>query len=195
MLTTSPPGGPACCLLAAFAATVLAPTRSEAFHVTSARAHTPIQTADGSNASPALADVIAFVNRSGWPVDLGRMCKAFNVSQSDCRFRQVAVDTSQDGLDNHGFNVPVEATDVSGYVVIFHLRPLIGEFYLASPEGELRAALYRAKGLDFTPIANDEARHAFESEVSFWRVNLIGLERRLPEGGRQRVLPQRGMEP
>lgn len=123
------------------------------------------------------------------------MCKAFNVRQSDRRFRQIAVDTSQDGLDNHGFNVPVEATDVSDYVALFHLRPLIGEFFLASPEGEPRAAFYRAKGLDFTPIANDEARHTFESEVSFWRVDLIGLERRLLEGEQQRVVPQRGLEP
>lgn len=189
-------GGTASWFTAALAATLLLPVNADAFHVANRRVPAPAQVADAPDRLAAFAAVIALVERHGWPADLGRMCERFKQpqSRSECRFKQIAVDTTQDGLDNHGFNVPFKSGDAVGYVVIFHLRPLVGEFFAVSSEGDLMAALYRAKGTDFIPIPNDEVRQAFHSEVSFWRTNLTDLEQYF-EGAQQPVAPRKGIRP
>lgn len=189
-------GGTVLWFTAALAASVLVPVNADAFHVANRRVPARAQPVDAPDRLVAFAAVIAFVKRHGWPVELGRMCERFDLpqSRSECRFKQIAVDTTQDGLDNHGFNVPFKSGDAVGYVVIFHLRPLVGEFFAVSSDGDLIAALYRAKGTDYTPISNDEVRQASASEVSFWRTNLTDLERYF-EGAQQPVAPRKGIRP
>lgn len=189
-------GRPALGLAAALAATLLVPLNADAFHVANRRVPAPGQPADAPDRLVAFATVVAFVERHGWPADLGRMCERFKQpqSRSECLFKQIAIDTTQDGLDNHGFNVPFKSGDAIGYVVIFHLRPLVGEFFAVSSDGDLIAALYRAKGIDYTPISNDEVRQAFASEVSFWRTSFTDLEQYF-EGAQQPVAPRKGIQP
>ena len=189
-------GGTALWFTAALAGTVLVPVNADAFHVANRRVPARAQPVDAPDMLVAFAAVIAFVERHGWPADLGRMCERFDLlqSRSECRFKQIAIDTTQDGLDNHGFNVPFKSGGAVGYVVMFHLRPLVGEFFAVSSDGDLIAALYRAKGTDYTSISNEEVRQAFASEVSFWRTNLTDLKRYF-EGAQQSVAPRKGIRP
>jgi hypothetical protein len=85
------------------------------------------------------------------------MCAAFKLgSEGDCNFKQMAVSESPPGtVDSHGFNLPENSTRPDSYVVIFHLSPLVGNFFVVSPEGILKASYYRAKGEDYTEIPNE----------------------------------------
>ena len=118
------------------------------------------------------------VAQRGWVVDMGRMCVAMQLrSQADCRFKQLSISAGEPGtIDNHGFNVPLDKVGPSPYVVIFHLGPLVGNFFVVSPDGELKAAFYRAKGVDFTEIPMQNARRAFDASFIFWSENLTKLK-------------------
>lgn len=99
---------------------------------------------------------------------------------SSCRFKQISVDVD-DQLEVHAINLPSNKPDFAPYVVLFHLRPLVAEFFVVSPTGELLQTVYRAKGVGYTRIPNPEANAAFESERLYWQSNLAQFERHFQE--------------
>jgi hypothetical protein len=124
------------------------------------------------------------VLRHGWPTDLGRMCVAMKLGpESECKFKQISVSPSEPGaIDYYGFNVPFSTASKVSYVVIYHLGPLVGDFFLVSSEGELKASFYRAKGMDYTEIPSADARRAFDTSMAFWEHNLQALNALISAG-------------
>ena len=194
MRTASPHHGrTASCLAGMLAVMALCPSSAAAFHAARSGIVVQQESAGGDpEARPPFDAVVALVRRHGLPADLRRLCQALGLPQS-CWFKQVAIDASVDGREHHGFNVPLQGTDTP-YVLIFHLRPLVSEFFVASAQGELVAARFRAKGIDHTPLAPDEARRAFESEIAFWRSHFDGLQNNW-KAWRVRPRHGRGTEP
>ena len=99
------------------------------------------------------SDVVQYVQQHGWRVDLGDMCTKFELPRSgdDCIFRQLSLqDQREAGSDPRGFNVPAVWNTGPQYVLIFHLRPLVGEFFIVSPDGILMRAYLRFKGTDYS---------------------------------------------
>lgn len=143
----------------------------EAFHT---KQHTEI----GTPAPASLADIIAFVQLRGWPIDLGYLCKGFSltVGNNKCAFRQIALHTKTAELDDHGFNVPTNEFPPL-HIVIYHVTPLTGAFFLASKDGRLIEAISRARGTDFEPMSELAASAAFAAELSFWQSNFDQIER------------------
>jgi hypothetical protein len=125
-----------------------------------------------------MSELTSIVTREGWPTDMGRMCVAMKLSpEADCNFTQVSVNPSEPGtVDSYGFNVPLRSGGPPTYVVIFHLGPLVGDFFLVSPQGQLKASFYRAKGIDYTEVPLADARRAFDASVEFWRTHLQSLK-------------------
>src|SRR5581483_7368867 len=143
--------------------TVLMPDRGSADHL-----------GRSLRAQASFSDVVAFVDRRGWTAHLGRMCAALELEApgSDCDFRQIALEEEgSDILNSHGFNVAAASSD-SPRVLVFHLRQLVGEFFVVSSTGDLIATFLRTRGTDYTRISNDAARASFESELAYWRANL-----------------------
>jgi hypothetical protein len=142
-------------------------------------------TASAERAASALttAELTAFVGVLGWPADLGRLCKAFKLERhgDDCQFSQVAFQTPETELDLHGFNLLLEPSTPS-YVVVFHLRPLLGKFFLASADGHFIAALIRTTELDYSAIADEHAALEFEEELALWRASLNQIAQELNSG-------------
>jgi hypothetical protein len=125
-----------------------------------------------------VSELTTTVVRHGWPTDLGRMCVAMKLGpEADCKFTQISVSANEPGtVDNHGFNVPIGSAGPPTYVVIFHLGPRVGNFFVVSPQGELKASFYRAKGVDYTEVPIADARRAFDASVVFWSNNLQPLK-------------------
>jgi hypothetical protein len=136
-----------------------------------------------SASHPGISDIVRLVRSHGWSAQLKQVCRAFSLNDATCRFHQIAVDATDD-LSKHGFNVSDGVPDAS-YIVLFRLRPLIGEFFLLSAEGHLIAATYRAKDASYGPIPTDEARAALKSEVSYWLDNFPRIAADLTMGARQ----------
>jgi len=109
---------------------------------------------------------------------MGRMCVAFRLGEeTECMFKQIALSGSEPGTtDNHPFNEPTTNGGVDSCVVIFHLGPLVANFFVLTRDGSLRSSHYRAKGIDFTEIPNESARSAFESSMAFWMKSLPDLK-------------------
>lgn len=125
----------------------------------------------------SLSDVIVFVQRRGWSVDLGFLCKglALKGTGDKCLFRQIAIHAKTAELDDHGFNVPIDEFAPS-YAVIYHVSPLAGEFFLVSKEGKLLKAIFRARGQDFEPMSDERGSTAFAAELAFWQNNFAQIE-------------------
>jgi hypothetical protein len=125
-----------------------------------------------------LSEIIDFVRQHGWSANLGDVCAKFEVAKfsPDCRFLQISVQDDSVGGEPKGFNLPIITRGELPYVLIFHLGPLVGEFLIVSPKGDLIASYVRAKGRDYERISNDEARSAFNREVSYWKTNLWRLK-------------------
>jgi hypothetical protein len=101
-----------------------------------------------------VSELTTTVLQHGWPTDLGRMCVAMKLGLgSECKFKQISVSPSGPGaVDYYGFNVPFSNARSVPYVIIFHLGPLVGDFFVVSPQGKLKASFYRAKGIDYVEI-------------------------------------------
>ena len=97
---------------------------------------------------PSFTDVIALVKERGWKANLGPICKIFELVPrgDDCIFAQISGEETKGRGDMRGFNVRVLAGDVAPYVLLHHLAPLVGEFFVASPKAELIRAYYRTRG-------------------------------------------------
>jgi hypothetical protein len=130
-----------------------------------------------------IPDLMLIIVEHGWVADMGRLCAIFELgSEGDCRFKQIAVSESPPGVvDNYGFNVPLN-TPTPSYAVLFHLGPLVGNFFVVSADGTLKSSFFRAKGKDFTKIPNSDARSAFERSMTFWAENLPRLKAKIWAG-------------
>ena len=168
---------------------------SAAFHGTRSGALVVRESADNPSTPMALAGVVTLVEQYGVPADLGRLCRAFGLPEfpADCWFKQIAVDTDQVGGEHHAFNVASEDPH-SSYLVMFRLRPLIGEFFAASPQGDLLAALFRARGADYRSLSDEDARAQFVSELAFWRRNMRDVKRQV-ESTQQSASPGKKVQP
>lgn len=121
------------------------------------------------------------VKAKGWRANLGPICQEFFLEPLgvDCIFKQISVQETQGRSDPRGFNVRAGTDEVS-YLLIFHLGPLVGEFFIASPQGELLKTFIRTKGRGYEPIPNDTVRDEFFADLTYWKDNFdrirTGLE-------------------
>ena len=129
-------------------------------------------------ASAVVPELVALVEQHGWPANMGRICAVMKFEAADgCVFKQVSISTSEPGtVDNHGFNIRTNAGTAEPEILIFHLGPLVANFFVVSRDGELKASYYRAKGVDYTQILNEEAASAFAASIAFWALNLPHLK-------------------
>ena len=135
--------------------------------------------------TPALvSELTAIVTQHGWPANMGRMCPALKLgSDSGCMFTQIALSGSEPGvIDNYGFNVPAENSGARPYVLLFHLGPLVANFFVVAPDGTLLSSFYRAKGVDYAEIPTRDAAKAFATSVSFWAQGLPKLKEMIAAG-------------
>lgn len=141
-----------------------------------------------SSNSAELSQIVQLVKEKGWRADLGTICQEFSLEphRRDCIFKQISVQEVQGRSDPRGFNVPDGAGDVP-YVLVFHLSPLVGEFFIASLQGELLKAFVRTKGRGYEPIHNDAIRDEFFADLTYWKDSFdrirTGLEN---QNGRRR---------
>lgn len=135
-----------------------------------------------SSNSAELSEIMELVKVKGWRADLGRLCQEFSLEPvgTDCIFKQISVQEVQGRGDPRGFNVRSD-TDEPSYVLIFHLGPLVGEFFVASQQGELLRAFMRTKGRDYEQVSNDVVHDEFLADVAYWKDNFArirtGLDR------------------
>ena len=134
--------------------------------------------------SAEIAEIVELVESKGWRADLGRLCAEFALPQpnTQCIFNQVSVQEIESRGDPRGFNVPPRQDGSLPFVLIFHLGPLVGEFFVASPEGVLIKAFYRSKGRNYEEIPIEDVREEFHRDLEYWMANLnrvrTGLESR-----------------
>jgi hypothetical protein len=132
-------------------------------------------------ASVSFADVVQLVQQQGWRISLGDMCATLELprSSSDCNFQQVSVQETEGRGDPRGFNVPVASDTAPSYTLIFHLSPLVGEFFVVSPEGHLITAFLRFKGTGYNRVPNEELSQEFNRDMAYWTNNLRRLKKTL----------------
>lgn len=128
-----------------------------------------------------LSKLIELVESKGWKIDLERICSRFGIASDQtgsdgCRLTQLSVQDTEGRGDPHGFNVPERRDGALPYVLMFHLGPLVGEFFLVSAEGKLLKALYRAKGRDYEELRLEDVKSEFEADLAFWTNNISRLE-------------------
>jgi hypothetical protein len=134
-----------------------------------------------------LSDVVQFVQQQGWRANLGDMCTKFELPRSgdDCIFIQVSLQDEREATsDPRSFNVPAISNAEPQYVLIFHLRPLVGEFFIVSADGILLRAYLRFKGTDYSHVPNEEVQQEFNKNLAYWTTNFCrfkkGLEAERP---------------
>jgi tetratricopeptide (TPR) repeat protein len=137
----------------------------------------------GAGASALISELMQLVEKHGWQADMGRMCTLMKLnSQSNCRFKQITVSSdAPNTLDSNGFNVPDDKDPQ--YVVIYHLEPLVGNFFVVSLDGTLKSVFFRAKGVDYTELPVAEFSRVFEDAVIFWATNLETIKGMIAAGG------------
>lgn len=137
--------------------------------------------------SALVAEVTRIVEEHGWQADMGRMCALMNLnSRSNCQFKQITLSTTAPNTrDDNGFNVP-DNKDPQ-YVVIYHLGPLVGNFFVVSLDGTLKASFFRAQGVDYTELSNSETRQSFNEVVRFWLENLDTIKGMIAAGGLREI--------
>lgn len=138
--------------------------------------------------SAELSEIVQLVETRGWSADLGRICQEFALEPlgSDCIFKQISVQEEQGRGDPRGINVPARTSEVS-CVLIFHLGPLVGEFFIVSPQGELLKTFIRTKGRGYEQISNDDVRDEFLADLAYWTDNFTRIRAGLDsQNGRRR---------
>jgi hypothetical protein len=118
------------------------------------------------------ADVVQTVQGFGWQKDLGNLCSRFRLDAASCTFKQLSVRDSQAQDHPRAFNVPEQGREL----LMFHLRPLVGEFFVVSPQGKLMRAYYRAVGRDYEQLPPHEAEAEFQADLRYWLDNLDRLK-------------------
>jgi hypothetical protein len=130
-------------------------------------------------ASAVVPELVALVEQHGWLANMGRVCAVMKFEAADgCVFKQISISTSEPGtVDNHGFNIRTNAGTTETEILIFHLGPLIANFFVVSRNGELKASYYRAKGVDTRKFSKKKPASAFAASIAFWALNLPHLKK------------------
>jgi hypothetical protein len=132
---------------------------------------------------PTFADLVRFVDEQGWRVDFGDLCAELDLPRLDggCVFKQVSVQEIEGRGDPRGFNVPSQGSGRATYVFLFHLGPLIGEFFVVSAEGDLIKAFYRRHGTGYEPLPRTEVLEEFKTDLAYWFANFSRVRQGLEE--------------
>lgn len=127
--------------------------------------------------SVTFTDVVRLVQTQGWSANLGDMCDKMSLAEkvADCIFHQISVEETDGRGDPRGFNVRM-SSNAPKHILIFHLKPLAGEFFLVSPEGNLLKAFVRFKGSDYSLVPNEEVREEFNADIEYWKKNFTRLK-------------------
>jgi hypothetical protein len=142
--------------------------------------------AAGSAAPRALAqdraitfgDVLRLVQERGWRTDFHGLCREIDLPElaDKCVFRQLSIQDDRERGYPRGVNVAESATDGT-VVFLFHLNPLLGEFYIVSPDGALLRAYTRAHGRGYERIPNEIVSAEFSADIAYWIANFERLKR------------------
>jgi tetratricopeptide (TPR) repeat protein len=137
---------------------------------------------ENTETSVLISELIGLVKQNGRLVDLGRMCALMKLnSQHKCMFRQIALSSDVPNvIDSNGFNVPDDKNPQ--FVVIYSFQPLVGNFFVVSSSGTLKAAFFRAKGIDYSEVPLADVRHAFDESIKFWKANLVTIKNVIAAG-------------
>jgi hypothetical protein len=143
--------------------------------------------AAGNAALPACAqdgatfgDVLRLVQERGWRTDFHGLCRQLDLPElaDRCVFRQLSVEDDSERGYPRGFNVS-ESTADGPVVFLFHLNPLLGEFYIVSPDGTLLRSYTRAHGRGYERIPNETVGAEFSADIAYWIMNFERLKRGL----------------
>jgi tetratricopeptide (TPR) repeat protein len=128
--------------------------------------------------------VVQFVEREGWRINLSDLCGKLGLphSDADCVFQQLSVEDTTETSYPRGFNVATASKDGRTSILLFHLNPLIGEFFIVAPDGTLAEAYLRSKGSEYERVPNQVMREEFEKDVVYWRKNFFRLKAGLALG-------------
>lgn len=137
--------------------------------------------------SALVAEVTRLVEEHGWHTDMGRMCAQMKLnSRSNCRFKQIMLSaTAPNTRDDNGFIV-LDDKDPQ-YVVIYHLEPLVGTFFVVSLDGTLKSSFFRAQGVDYTELPLSESRHSFNEAIHFWITHVDTIKGMIAAGDLQEI--------
>ena len=100
-------------------------------------------------------------------------------SGDDCFFQQLSVQETEGRSDPRGLNVPTASNAVPPYALIFHFSPLVGEFFVVSPDGVLMKAFVRFKGADYSRVSNEDVSEEFNKDLAYWTKNFFRLKKGL----------------
>lgn len=137
--------------------------------------------AQNDPAPVTFSDVVRFVQQQGWRINLGDICTKLELPQSgdNCFFQQLSVQETEGRSDPRGLNVPTASNAALPYVLIFHFSPLVGEFFVVSPEGVLTRAFVRFKGTDYNRVSNEDVSEEFNKDLAYWTKNFFRLKKGL----------------
>ena len=101
-----------------------------------------LQLAQAHPPAPTFDDVLQFVRLHGWRANLDKLCTEFGMPEGHgkCMFRQISIRDETERGYPRGLNISDFAGPNGPYVLIFHLTPLFGEFFIVSTQGELLRA-------------------------------------------------------
>jgi hypothetical protein len=124
-------------------------------------------------------DVLRLVQERGWRTDFHDLCRQLDLPELDrCVFRQLAIQDDRERGHPRGFNVSESAA--GGTVVfLFHLNPLLGEFYIVSPDGVLLRAYTRKHERGYERIPNETVSEEFSADIAYWIANFERFKRGL----------------
>lgn len=126
-------------------------------------------------ASENFPQMVLFVQKQGWEVNLGELCDKFDIPKitERCLFRQVSVEEAEGRTDPRGLNVQTSNIDpgMEPNIVVFHLKPLAGEFFVVSSSGVLLKSFVRFKGSGYQQVANEEVTQEFKEDMAYWQTN------------------------
>ena len=134
-----------------------------------------------STVAATFADVVQLVQKQGWRANLGDLCEKFDLPNSgkECVFHQISVEETKGQGDPRGLNVPTTSNGDPQYILIFHLKPLAGEFFVVSTDGLLIKAFVRFKGSDYNQVANEDVSAEFNEDITYWTKNFARLKQGL----------------
>lgn len=134
-----------------------------------------------SPAPASFSDIVALAQHQGWRMNLRDLCRRFGLAQrsDDCIVRQLSFTEVEGPSHPRSFNVPATSSNASTDVLLFHLNPLMGEFFVVSSEGFLKAAFLRSKGTDYEQVANEVVRDEFDKDLAYWRANYLRMKEAL----------------
>ena len=128
----------------------------------------------------AFGDVVRLVQERGWRTDFQDLCRQLDLPElaDRCVFRQLSI---QDDLERgYPRGINVAETSANGAVVfLFHLNPLLGEFFIVSADGALLRAYTRAHGRGYERIPNETVSEEFSADIAYWITNFERLKRGL----------------